>query len=44
MTNTSRFASSPAVNRAEEVSDLHWPDDPAAIPDWIYTDPRIYEL
>lgn len=23
--------------------DLHWPDDPARVPDWIYTDERIYE-
>ena len=28
MTNTSRF-SSPAADRAEDVSDLHWPDDGA---------------
>lgn len=28
----------------DDLSDLRWPDDPAEIPDWIYTDPRIYEL
>ena len=25
-------------------AELVWPNDPAHIPDWIYTDPRIYEL
>ncbi len=28
----------------EDLTDLHWPDDPAEIPDWIYTDERIYAL
>ena len=26
------------------ITDLPWPDDPAEIPDWIYTDRRIYDL
>ncbi len=26
------------------VADLRWPDDPAEIPDWVYTDQRIFEL
>ena len=25
-------------------SDLRWPDGAGAIPDWIYTDPRVYAL
>ena len=25
------------------MDDLRWPEDPAEIPDWIYTDRRIYE-
>ncbi|MDO9435539.1 Rieske 2Fe-2S domain-containing protein [Hydrogenophaga sp.] len=28
----------------EDISDLRWPDDPTEIPDWIYTDQRIYDL
>jgi phenylpropionate dioxygenase-like ring-hydroxylating dioxygenase large terminal subunit len=24
--------------------DLAWPDDPSIIPDWVYTDQRIYDL
>ena len=27
-----------------ELPDLQWPDDPADIPDWIYTDQRVYDL
>jgi len=26
------------------VADLRWPDDPSLIPDWVYTDERIYAL
>ena len=26
------------------IADLRWPDDPAEIPDWVYTDQRIFEL
>lgn len=36
--------SPPSSSVAPEDLDLHWPDDPAQIPDWIYTDPRVYEL
>jgi anthranilate 1,2-dioxygenase large subunit len=32
-------------NVAEQpLSELHWPADAAEIPDWIYTDPRVYAL
>ena len=43
-TNTSRF--DPLLERASDadISDLRWPSDPAEIPDWIYTDRRIYDL
>ncbi len=34
----------PVSPQADDVTDLKWPDDPAEIPDWIYTDQRIYEL
>jgi len=29
---------------AATPAQLRWPDDDAHIPDWIYTDPRVYEL
>ena len=28
----------------EVPSELVWPDSLTRIPDWVYTDPRIYEL
>ncbi|MEJ0071453.1 MAG: hypothetical protein WDO24_24960 [Pseudomonadota bacterium] len=39
MTNSNRFAAEPAD---EDLGDLVWGDDVAEIPDWIYTDPRVY--
>ena len=32
------------VSSAATAAQLRWPDDDAHIPDWIYTDPRVYEL
>jgi hypothetical protein len=26
------------------VPDLVWPADPLAVPDWVYTDPRVFAL
>ena len=26
------------------LADLRWPDDPSLIPDWVFTDERIYAL
>ncbi|RAI44424.1 aromatic ring-hydroxylating oxygenase subunit alpha [Rhodoplanes roseus] len=43
MTNTSRFDPDDGAT-PDDVSDLRWPADPAEIPDWIYTDRRIYDL
>lgn len=40
---TCRFAGRPTLDPAE-VADLRWPDDASLIPDWIYTDERIYAL
>jgi phenylpropionate dioxygenase-like ring-hydroxylating dioxygenase large terminal subunit len=39
VTNTNRFD---AETASDTVGDLAWGNDPALIPDWIYTDPRIY--
>ena len=44
MTNTCRFNDAAEAHAAPDVSDLVWPNDPAEIPDWIYTDQRIYDL
>ncbi|MDX3905742.1 MAG: Rieske 2Fe-2S domain-containing protein [Pigmentiphaga sp.] len=40
------LALSPPPSRVapEDLHDLRWPDDPSEIPDWIYTDRRVYEL
>lgn len=32
------------VAGGSELPDLEWPDNPAEVPDWIYTDPRVHEL
>ena len=32
------------IEPGQAPAELHWPDDPAEIPDWIYTDRRIYDL
>jgi anthranilate 1,2-dioxygenase large subunit len=42
--DTFGFLNSGGADGAKVPHDLRWPDDPAEIPDWIYTDPRIYEL
>jgi len=43
MTNQQKFATqSPAA--ATPPKEFEWPQDSFAIPDWIYTDPRIYDL
>src|SRR5213593_590231 len=31
-------------SRAATAAQLRWPDDDTQIPDWVYTDPRVYEL
>ncbi len=37
-------ANATTVGPNDELPDLQWPDAPGDIPDWIYTDPRVYEL
>jgi anthranilate 1,2-dioxygenase large subunit len=44
MTNASRFVEAADTEFPGDISDLQWPDQPAEIPDWIYTDRRIYDL
>jgi phenylpropionate dioxygenase-like ring-hydroxylating dioxygenase large terminal subunit len=44
MTNTSRFTETAETRATSDMSDLVWPDDPAEIPDWVYTDRRVYDL
>lgn len=44
MLNTMTFAPLVTEARKPDLSDLHWPTDAAEIPDWIYTDPRVYAL
>lgn len=43
-TNTCYFNPPPARGSEIDISDLRWPSDPAEIPDWVYTDRRIYDL
>jgi phenylpropionate dioxygenase-like ring-hydroxylating dioxygenase large terminal subunit len=38
--NTNRFED--AAPDADDLGDLRWGNDPAEIPDWIYTDARVY--
>lgn len=42
--NTCRFDPSSARGAELDISDLCWPSDPAEIPDWVYTDRRVYDL
>lgn len=44
MTNTCRFIENAETRAGSDISDLVWPNDPAEIPDWVYTDQRIYDL
>jgi anthranilate 1,2-dioxygenase large subunit len=44
MQNNLAFAPLPKVTPKAGLADLRWPDDPAEIPDWIYTDQRVYDL
>ena len=44
MPNSRRLEDIDRAPSREAIADLRWPDDPAAIPDWVYTDQRIYEL
>ena len=41
MSNTCRFDEG---TTGEAVDDLRWPDRAGEIPDWIYTDRRVYDL
>ena len=43
MHNTRCLEDSAAAHPETSIVDLKWPDDPAEIPDWVYTDQRIYE-
>jgi phenylpropionate dioxygenase-like ring-hydroxylating dioxygenase large terminal subunit len=42
--NTTRFATPSPNSQNNPVADFRWPDDPAEVPDWVYTDQRIYDL
>lgn len=44
MTNNARFANGVDEQGAADISDLQWPENPSEIPDWVYTDQRIYDL
>ncbi len=44
MTNTARFADAAHEQGRADLSDLQWPADPSEIPDWVYTDQRVYDL
>lgn len=44
MTNSSFFTETLAAQPIDDIEDLKWPDDPTEIPDWVYTDQRIYDL
>ena len=44
MANTTRFEEAAAFHPRESIADLKWPADPAEIPDWVYTDRRVYDL
>ncbi len=43
MDNPTRF-DVPKVLSASDMPDLRWPKDGAEIPDWIYTDRRVFDL
>lgn len=43
MSNNCRFAEPEASPSGESLDDLRWPDDPSIIPDWVYTDQRVYD-
>ena len=43
MDNPTRF-DVPKVMSAADMPDLRWPDDRAEIPDWVYTDRRVFDL
>ena len=44
MANSTRFEEAAALHPRESIADLKWPADPAEIPDWVYTDRRVYDL
>lgn len=44
MSNTCRFIENAETGARPDLSDLVWPSDPAEIPDWVYTDRRVYDL
>ena len=44
MTNTCHYGEPEAPPARMAMEDLAWPEDPAVIPDWVYTDKRVYEL
>ena len=41
--NDCLFEAPPSPDLAA-IGDLRWPNDPTQIPDWLFTDERIYEL
>lgn len=43
MDNPTRF-DVPKVLSAADMPDLQWPSDGAEIPDWVYTDRRVFDL
>ncbi|HEY3738995.1 MAG TPA: Rieske 2Fe-2S domain-containing protein [Bryobacteraceae bacterium] len=43
MLSSRRLEEDSGPRTAVSVADLRWPDDPAEIPDWVYTDQRIFE-
>ncbi len=44
MLNSRHLEDASGPSPVASISDLRWPDDPAAIPDWVYTDQRIFDL
>src|SRR5580658_9511696 len=44
MTRAGHFANPVAAPPSEAVAELQWPNDASEIPDWVYTDQRVYEL
>src|SRR5262249_61907801 len=43
MNNPTRFDVAKVLSAAD-MPDLQWPKDGAEIPDWIYTDRRVFDL
>src|SRR5262245_66038352 len=43
MNNPTRFDVAKVLSAAD-MPDLQWPKDAAEIPDWIYTDRRVFDL